>query len=140
MIDDGMLYNLSDTDPKTHPDFAGKVVGGYDFISIPRWPRMAMVAMPTRTTTAVIGITARMWAARWRRQQQRSVRGRRQLECQIGQYPCTRHGGRYGDRYPEGMLWAGGEPVAGIPNNPIRRRSSMSLGEWCLRHRSADGD
>ena len=40
VIDDGMLYNAAttnaatnDADPKTHPDFAEKVIGGYDFIS-----------------------------------------------------------------------------------------------------------
>jgi serine protease len=40
VVDDGMLYNAAspdaatnDADPLTHPDFAGKVIGGYDFIS-----------------------------------------------------------------------------------------------------------
>lgn len=130
VIDDGMLYNLSDTDPKTHPDFAGKVVGGYDFISDPA------------VAEDGDGRDANPYDNRGDQYHGTHVGGTVAAASNNGQFGAGVNwsaklvniralgtGGGTGTDILEGMLWAGGEPVAGIPNNPNPAKViNMSLG------------
>lgn len=130
VIDDGMLYNLSDTDPKTHPDFAGKVVGGYDFISDPA------------SAADGDGRDANPYDNRGVDFHGTHVGGTVAAATNNGQFGAGVNwsaklvnvralGGAGGNSVDilEAMLWAGGEPVAGVPNNANPAKViNMSLG------------
>ncbi len=129
VADDGMLYNETDTDPKTHPDFAGKVIGGYDFISSataaedgdgrdanPYDNRIGLhgthvggtIAAATNNAVFGAGID---WNAKL-------------LNIRV----LGKGGGSEADIL-DGILWASGEAVAGIPNNAHPAKIiNMSLG------------
>lgn len=129
VLDDGMLYNLSDTDAKTHPDFAGKVVGGYDFISNPAAagdgdgrdanPYDNLIGLHgthVGGTIAAASNNGKFGAGvNW--------------NAKLTNVRVLGEGGGTGADIVEGMLWAAGEPVAGVPNNPNPAKVlNMSLG------------
>jgi serine protease len=129
VVDDGMLYNLTDTDPKTHPDFAGKVIGGYDFISDPATAEDGD-ARDTNAYDNRIGlhgthVAGTVAAATNNGQFGAGV----DWNAKLLNVRVLGKGGGSGTDIVEGTLWAGGETVAGVPNNPNPAKViNMSLG------------
>lgn len=129
VIDDGMLYNLSDTDEKTHPDFAGKVIGGYDFISDPAMAEDGdgRDANPYDNRIGLHGthVGGTIAAATNNNKFGAGVNWNAKL---INLRVLGKGGGADSD-IVEAMLWAAGEPVAGLPNNANPAKVlNMSLG------------
>ena len=129
VIDDGMLYNLTDTDPKTHPDFAGKVIGGYDFISDPTAgadgdgrdanpydPRMGLHGTHVGGTIAAATNNGKFGAGvNW--------------NAKIINARALGEGGGSSADIIDAVLWSAGEPVQGVPANPNPAKVlNMSLG------------
>lgn len=112
-----MLYNLTDTDAKTHPDFAGKVIGGYDFISdtSSAGDGDGRDANPQDNLSGLQGthVGGTVAAATNNGQFGAGVNWSANL---INVRALGSGGGTDSDIW-EGALWAVGEPVAGIPNN-----------------------
>lgn len=125
VVDTGMLW-AGDSDPKTHPDLAGRVVGGYDFISDPavandgdgRDPDGYDVgdnaqagAQPSYHGSHVGGTIAAATnngiggaGVNWK--------------AKLLNIRVLGVGGGSTTDIVEGTLWAAGFPVAGVPNNP----------------------
>lgn len=134
VIDTGMLYSDADQ-AKTHPDLAGKVVAGYDFISDPEMAGdgdgrdadafdvgdepngqpsyhgthvAGTIAAATDNGTGVAGID---WSAK------------------LVNVRVLGVGGGTSADIADGILWAAGLPVSGVPNNPQPAKViNMSLG------------
>lgn len=129
VIDDGMLYNLSDTDAKTHPDFAGKVVGGYDFISSAdaAGDGDGRDANPYDNLIGLHGthVGGTIAAATNNGQFGAGVN----WNAKLTNVRALGKGGGADSDIVEAMLWAGGEMVAGVPVNANPAKVlNMSLG------------
>jgi serine protease len=136
VVDDGMLYNAAspdaatnDADPLTHPDFAGKVIGGYDFISSdtaaedgdgrdanPYDNRRGLHGTHVAGTIAAATNNAAFGAGvNW---------NAKLLNIRV----LGKGGGSEAD-ITDGVLWAAGLPVNGLTNNPNPAKViNMSLG------------
>jgi serine protease len=129
VVDDGMLYNLTDNDPKTHPDFAGKVIGGYDFISDPATAEDGDArdanAYDNRIGLHGTHVAGTIAAATNNGQFGAGV----DWNAKLVNVRVLGKGGGTGADILEGTLWAGGEVVPGVPNNPNPAKViNMSLG------------
>ncbi len=131
VVDDGMLYNLTDTDTKTHPDFAGRMASniGYDFISEATTaedgdgrdanPYDNRIGLHGTHVAGTMGATTNNgqfgagvnWAAKL-------------LNVRV-----LGKGGGTGADITDGVLWAGGEAIDGVPaNSNPAKVINMSLG------------
>ncbi len=129
VIDDGMLYNLTDTDPKTHPDFAGKVIGGYDMISDPNGAGDGdgRDANPYDNLIGLHGthVGGTIAAATNNDKFGAGVNWNAKL---INVRVLGNGGGTVAD-IADGVLWAAGETVDGLPVNPNPAKVlNLSLG------------
>jgi serine protease len=136
VVDDGMLYNAAsanaatnDADPKTHPDFAGKVIGGYDFISDAATAEDGDArdanAYDNRIGLHGTHVAGTIAAATNNGQFGAGV----DWNAKLVNVRVLGKGGGTGTDITEGVLWAGGEAVAGVPNNPNPAKViNMSLG------------
>jgi serine protease len=136
IVDDGMLYNAAsanaatnDADPKTHPDFAGKVIGGYDFISDPATAEDGDArdanAYDNRIGLHGTHVAGTVAAATNNGQFGAGV----DWNAKLVNVRVLGKGGGTGADITEGVLWAGGEAVGGVPANPNPAKViNMSLG------------
>lgn len=129
VIDDGMLYNLTDTDPKSHPDFAGKVIGGYDFISDPVMGqdgdgrdanpydiRFGLHGTHVGGTVAAATNNGKFGAGvNW--------------NAKLLNVRALGEGGGTSADITDAVMWSAGEPVPNVPNNANPAKVlNMSLG------------
>ncbi len=131
VVDDGMLYNLTDNDAKTHPDFAGRMASniGYDFISDPARAEDGdgRDANPYDNRIGLHGthVAGTMGAATNNGQFGAGVNWAAKL---LNIRVLGLGGGTDAD-IVDGVLWAGGEPISGVPNNTNPAKViNMSLG------------